>query len=124
MDGTQGPAPNQVSPIEAGFRVQTGIGGKAICSCLNAIAARADVRLLLDCALVELPESGQDPKIAMPELRPTTLITRAVGLPATVIDLETVLLPGNQGQYQGLARTSHAIGRLQVWPARSGDSAP
>ena len=98
----------------AEFRVQTGIDGKAICSCLNATVGRADVRLSLDCALVEIPESGQDPKNAMPELRPTTLITRAEGLPATVIDLETMLLPENQGQHHGLARTSHVVAGPRV----------
>lgn len=45
----------------------------------------------------------------MPDLLPTTLITRVHGLLATEVDGETVLMHVEQGQYYGLARTAHVI---------------
>jgi hypothetical protein len=52
----------------------------------------------------------------MPDLLPTTLITRVDGLLATEVDGETVLMHVEQGQYYGLARTAHVIWELLVVP--------
>ncbi len=52
----------------------------------------------------------------MPDLLPTTLITRVAGLLATEVDGETVLMHVEQGQYYGLARTAHAIWILLETP--------
>ena len=52
----------------------------------------------------------------MPDLLPTTLITRVDGLLATEVDGETVLMHVEQGQYYGLARTAHAIWELLAAP--------
>ncbi len=48
----------------------------------------------------------------MPDLLPTTLITRVDGLLATEVDGETVLMHVEQGQYYGLPRTAHAVWTL------------
>jgi hypothetical protein len=52
----------------------------------------------------------------MPDLLPTTLITRVDGLLATEVDGETVLMHVEQGQYYGLARTAHVIWELLAAP--------
>ena len=52
----------------------------------------------------------------MPDLLPTTLITRVSGLLATEVDGETVLMHVEQGQYYGLARTAHVIWLLLETP--------
>ena len=52
----------------------------------------------------------------MPDLLPTTLITRVSGLLATEVDGETVLMHVEQGQYYGLARTAHVIWLLLEAP--------
>jgi Coenzyme PQQ synthesis protein D (PqqD) len=52
----------------------------------------------------------------MPDLLPTTLITRVDGLLATEVDGETVLMHVERGQYYGLARTSHVIWELLAVP--------
>ena len=52
----------------------------------------------------------------MPDLLPTTLITRVDGLLATEVDGETVLMHVEQGQYYGLARTAHVIWELLEAP--------
>ena len=52
----------------------------------------------------------------MPNLLPTTLITRVDGLLVTEVDGETVLMHVEQGQYYGLARTAHAIWQLLEAP--------
>ena len=52
----------------------------------------------------------------MPDLLPTTLITRVDGLLATEVDGETVLMHVEQGRYYGLARTAHVIWELLATP--------
>ena len=52
----------------------------------------------------------------MPDLLPTTLITRVSGMLATEVDGETVLMHVEQGQYYGLARTAHVIWLLLETP--------
>ena len=52
----------------------------------------------------------------MPDLLPTTLITRVDGLLATEVDGETVLMHVERGQYYGLARTAHMIWELLATP--------
>lgn len=52
----------------------------------------------------------------MPDLLPTTLISRVEGLLATEVDGETVLMHIEQGQYYGLASTARAIWLLLQEP--------
>lgn len=52
----------------------------------------------------------------MPDVLPSTIISRVPGLLATEVDGETVLMHVEQGQYFGLARTAHVIWELLVTP--------
>lgn len=54
----------------------------------------------------------------MPDILPTTLISRIAGLLATEVDGETVLMHVEQGNYYGLARTAHCIWELLETPRR------
>lgn len=55
-------------------------------------------------------------KTNMPDLLPTTLISRVEGLLATEVDGETVLMHIEQGQYYGLASTARTIWLLLEKP--------
>ena len=52
----------------------------------------------------------------MPQILPTTLISRSGDLLATEVDGETVLMHIEQGRYYGLAKTAHAIWLLLATP--------
>lgn len=52
----------------------------------------------------------------MPDLFPTTIVSRIEGLLATEVDGETVLMHVERGNYYGLARTAHRIWGLLETP--------
>ncbi len=57
----------------------------------------------------------------MPEIQPSTLISRIDGLLATEVDGETVLMHLERGQYYGFARTAQRIWQLLEAPRSFAD---